>query len=161
MYVTNPAPKGRTLTFWCIISAELYSQNFGSLYPITKLFQTCTFPNPAPKEILQLTYIYPNFWHDISNTNIYILLYLYLYSYLRNTCQLYLYIGVGYIIPTIGEMCQLEGFCAPGNVHFVMYIFVLDICCQHLGNIRQLKGFCAPFGRKVKECTLFNIYIYI
>ena len=52
--------------------------------------------------------------------------------------------------PTIGEMCQLEGFCPPGNVHFVMYIFVLDICCQHLGNIRQLKGFCAPFGRNVK-----------
>ena len=78
-----------------------------------------------------------------------------------NTCQLYLYIGVGNIIPTIGEMCQLEGFCPPGNVHFVMYIFVLDICCQHLGNIRQLKGFCAPFGRKVKECTLCNIYIYI
>ena len=78
-----------------------------------------------------------------------------------NTCQLYLYIGVGNIIPTIGEMCQLEGFCPPGNVHFVMYIFVLDICCQHLGNIRQLKGFCAPFGHKVKECTLCNIYICI
>ena len=61
----------------------------------------------------------------------------------------FIYIGVG----NIGEMCQLEGFCAPGNVHFVMYIFVLDICCQHLGNIRQLKGFCAPFGCKVKECV--------
>ena len=67
----------------------------------------------------------------------------------------FIYIGVG----NIGEMCQLEGFCAPGNVHFVMYIFVLDICCQHLGNICQSEGFCAPFGRKVKECTFWILDI--
>ena len=58
-------------------------------------------------------------------------------------------------------MCQLEGFCTPGNVHFVINIFVLDICCQHLGKIFQLEGFCAPFGRKVKECTFCNLYISI
>ena len=80
-----------------------------------------------------------------------------MYSDLRNTCQLYLYIGIGYIIPTIGSV---RGFCAPRNVHLVIYIFALDICCQHLGNICQLEGFCAPFGRKVKECTCCNIYIY-
>ena len=32
----------------------------------------------------------------------------------------------------LGEMFHLEGFCAPRNVHFVIYIFVLDICCQHV-----------------------------
>ena len=70
---------------------------------------------------------------------------------------MYLYIGIGYILPTIGSV---RGFCAPRNVHLVIYIFALDICCQHLGNIRQLEGFCAPFGRKVKECKCCNIYIY-
>ena len=38
--------------------------------------------------------------------------------------------------------------------------FVLDIYCQHLGNIFQLKGFCAPFGRRVEECTILYMYIY-
>ena len=85
---------------------------------------------------------------------------LYLYSDLRNTCQLYLYILVlDMSYQQLGEMCQLEGFCAPRNVHLVIYIFALDICCQHLGNICQLEGFCAPFGRKVTECTFCNIYI--
>ena len=64
----------------------------------------------------------------------------------------------------LGEMCQMEGLCAPWNhgmynVHFVIYIFVLDICCQHLGNICQSEGFCAPFGRKVKECTFWILDI--
>ena len=30
----NPTPNGCTLTLWCIISTEFYSQNVGSLYPI-------------------------------------------------------------------------------------------------------------------------------
>ena len=32
-----------------------------------------------------------------------------------------------------------------------IYIFVLDIFCQHLGDIWQLEGVCAPFGRWVGE----------
>ena len=55
----------------------------------------------------------------------------------------------------LGEMCQLEGFCAfcgcrpctalqgEGTYIFVIYVFVLDICCQYLGNIlsgAQLSG---------------------
>ena len=31
-----------------------------------------------------------------------------------------------------------------GNVHFVTYIFVSDICGQHLGDVCQLEVFCAP-----------------
>ena len=48
-----------------------------------------------------------------------------------------------------------------GNVHFVMNIFVLDICCQHLGDICQLEVFCAPFGCRVRECPFFNVVICI
>ena len=48
-----------------------------------------------------------------------------------------------------------------GKVHSVIYIFVLDICCQHLGYMRQLEGFYAPFGHKVRECTFCNIYIFV
>ena len=45
----------------------------------------------------------------------------------------------------LAEMCQLEGFCAPfgrrvsEHVYFEIYIFVLDIGCQHLGNISCLE----------------------
>ena len=47
-----------------------------------------------------------------------------------------------------------------GNVHFVTYIFVSDICGQHLGDVCQLEVFCAPFGRRVRECIFFcNVYI--
>ena len=48
-----------------------------------------------------------------------------------------------------------------GKVHSVIFIFVLDICCQHLGYMRQLEGFYAPFGHKVRECTFCNIYIFV
>ena len=47
-----------------------------------------------------------------------------------------------------------------GNVHFVTYIFVSDICGQHLGDVCQLEVFCASFGRRVRECIFFcNVYI--
>ena len=48
-----------------------------------------------------------------------------------------------------------------GNVHFVTYIFVSDICGQHLGDICQLEVFCAPFGGRVRKCTFCNEYICI
>ena len=35
-----------------------------------------------------------------------------------------------------------------------IYIFVLDIFCQHLGDIWQLEGVCAPFGRWVGKDVL-------
>ena len=116
-------------------------------------------PNPVPKgftETFQLTCQHMFFLivGRIYPIQIYILLYLYLYSDLRNTCQLYLYIGIGYIIPTIGSV---RGFCAPRNVHLVIYIFALDICCQHLGNIVSWR----VSVRKVKECTCCNICVSI
>ena len=46
-----------------------------------------------------------------------------------------------------------------GNIHFVIYTFVLDIYCQQLGDTYQLDGVCAPFGHKVGEYTFYNIYI--
>ena len=48
-----------------------------------------------------------------------------------------------------------------GKVHSVIYIFVLDICCQHLGYMLHLEGFYVPFGHKVRECTFCNIYIFV
>ena len=156
----NPAPKGRTLNLPCIISNESYSQTFGNFYPIQIYISKCTFPNPASKgftDTLQLTYIYPNCWQDISN--IYFVISIFVFRFEEYSCIYILVLDISY--QQLGEICQLEGLCAPWNVHFVIYIVVLDICCQHLGNIQQLDGFCAPFGRKVKECTFCNIYIYI
>ena len=88
-------------------------------------------------------------------------------------CQLGLCNGLGYILPTIGpqllgDICMSPGV-GLGNVHYVIYInwyqifsannlgiyvswiyvLVLDICCQHLGDICQLEVFCAPFERWV------------
>ena len=44
-----------------------------------------------------------------------------------------------------------------GNVHFVTYIFVSDICGQHLGDVCQLEVFCAPFGRRVRAVSYTHL----
>ena len=80
----NHTPKRRTLTLWCIISTEFYSQNVGSLYPIQNFISKCTFLYPAPKgftETLQLTYIFPNCWQNISNTNIYFVIFIFVFRF--------------------------------------------------------------------------------
>ena len=152
----NHTPKRRTLTLWCIISTEFYSQNVGSLYPIQNFISKCTFLYPAPKgftETLQLTYIFPNCWQNTSNTNIY---------FVRVSCIYILVLDISY--QQLGEMCQLEGFCAPRNL-------------VTFGNIYICIGYMLPtFGeytsvefihcsraklRKVKECTFCIIHIYI
>ena len=35
-----------------------------------------------------------------------------------------------------------------------IYVLLLDINCQHLGNICHLEGFCAPFECRVGELPL-------
>ena len=106
----NPAPKGRTLTL-CIISSELYSQNVCSLYPIQICISKCTFPNPAPKgftETLQLTCIYPNCWQEISN--IHFVISIFVFRFKEYMSVVFIYIGIGYIIPTIGGNVSVGGF---------------------------------------------------
>ena len=64
---------------------------------------------------------------------------------LGNICQLNLYIVIGYILPTIGDISQLESVCAPfgrrvGGICIVFCIkhtFVVDIYCQQFENIYQ------------------------
>ena len=73
----------------------------------------------------------------------------------------YTYICIEYMLPTFwGIHVSWRSSVHPsgaglGNVHFVTYIFVSDICGQHLGDICQLEVFCAPFGRRVRECIFF------
>ena len=38
-----------------------------------------------------------------------------------------------------GFLCALSGAGVRKNVHFIMYIFVLDICCHHLGNVCHIE----------------------
>ena len=38
-------------------------------------------------------------------------------------------------------------------VHFIRYVFVLDIFCQQLWGVVQLGGVCVPFGHRVGSCT--------
>ena len=85
-------------------------------------------------------HISPNCWHDISNTNIYkynwhvFLKSEYKYKYHK------IYICIGYILPKIRKIyvswrVSVNPLGAGlGNVNFV-----LDINCQHVGNIIQLK----------------------
>ena len=49
-----------------------------------------------------------------------------------------------------GSMCQLN-----------IYMLVLDITCQQLGDECKLEGFCVPFGHRVVECTFLKMYICI
>ena len=128
------------------------------------------------------TYIYPNFWLDICQQCMFFSSYLqYIYFYLKNTCLLNSYFGIGYLLrnvhfltytyicieymlPTFWGIDVSWSFSVRpsgaglGTLHFVIYIFVLDICGQHLGDICQLKVFCAPFGRRVGECTFCKVY---
>ena len=69
------------------------------------------------------------------------------------------FICIGYKLPTFGEYMPVERFlCALRAQGWGMYIFVyvllLDINCQHLGNICHLEGFCAPFECRVGELPL-------
>ena len=92
------------------------------------------------------------------------------------------YIGIGYIPATIGEytsvggclgglQAQAWGMCIFWNIHligyilqtigeympFKIYILVLDIFCQQLGDICHLVGVCAHFGGRVMECEFSKI----
>ena len=49
-----------------------------------------------------------------------------------------------------GILCQLN-----------IYMLVLDITCQQLGDECKLEGFCVPFGHRVVECTFLKMYICI
>ena len=131
-------------TLRCIVSTELYSQNVGNSYPIQIYISKCTFPNPAPNwfaETLKLTYIFPKCRQNISN-KIYILgnIYICIPIWLRNTCQLYLYIGIGHIMPTLGGGMYVGGFLnalrAQGN------IFLLDIFCQQFWEYMSVEYIC-------------------
>ena len=53
-----------------------------------------------------------------------------------------------------------------GNMHFVIFTLVLDICCQQLGDICQLEGVCDSvcplvFGLRVGKYAFCNILICI
>ena len=50
----------------------------------------------------------------------------------------------------LGSICQLN-----------IYMLVLDILYQHLGDECKLEGFCVPFGHRVGECTFLKMYICI
>ena len=103
---------------------------------------------------------------------------------LGSMCQLNIYILVLDIsCQHLGDECKLEGFCVPfghrvgectisemficiGNMLPTIwgvciswiYMLVLDISCQHLGDECKLEGFCVPFGHKVGECTILEMY---
>ena len=90
----NHTPKRRTLTLGCIISTEFYSQNVGSFYPIQNFISKCTFLYPAPKgftETLQLTYIFPNCWQNISNTNIYFIIFIFVFRFEEYMSVVFIY----------------------------------------------------------------------
>ena len=91
------------LTLLCITSTELYSQNFGSLYPIQIYITKCTFPNPAPQGFtLQMTYIL--FVGRIYPIETYIKFEEYM------PVESNLVLDISY--QKLGELCNLEGFCA-------------------------------------------------
>ena len=82
-------------------------------------------------------------------------------------CQLHRYICIGYFLPTFGGYITVGGcLCALRALGWEtcvsrIDIFVLDIFCQHLGEIWQLEGVCAPFGRWVgKDLTKYFFSIW-
>ena len=118
----------------------------------------------------------------------YIFKYIYLYIFtIWGVCVSWIYMLVLDIsCQHLGDECKLEGFCVPfghrvGECTFLkmyicigymlptiwgvcvswIYILVLDISCQHLGDECKLEGFCVPFGHRVGECTISEMFICI
>ena len=59
----------------------------------------------------------------------------------------YIYVDIGYIMPTLRDECKLEGFCVPFGLRvwkctFIKSIFVLDICCQQFGEYMTVENTC-------------------
>ena len=81
-------------------------------------------------------------------------------------CNKYMYF-IEYLLPTFWRIYVSWRFSVRplgaglGNVHFVKYIFLLDICGQHLGDICLWEVFCAPFGRRIRRCTCWIIFIFV
>ena len=42
-----------------------------------------------------------------------------------------------------------------------LYMLIMDISCQHLGDDCNLEGFFVPFGHTVGECTFLKIAILL
>ena len=96
-------PKGRTDTLRCIILTDIYYQHFSSLYAIQIYITKCTFPNPAPQGFtLQMTYIL--FVGRIYPIETYIKFEEYM------PVESNLVLDISY--QKLGELCNLEGFCA-------------------------------------------------
>ena len=59
--------------------------------------------------------------------------------------KLEIYINIGYVMLTIRECCSVGGVsvCPSDtglrNVHFLIFVIVLDTCCQQMGDICQLE----------------------
>ena len=70
---------------------------------------------------------------------IYICIWIYAPNNLGNISRLNIYVGIEYIMTTLGDACKLESFCALRAQGCEIYIFrniymlVLDISCQHVG----------------------------
>ena len=65
--------------------------------------------------------------------------------YHANTWAIQMSICIGNMLPTIWGVC----------ISWI-YMLVLDISCQHLGDECKLDGFCVPFGHRVGECTFLK-----
>ena len=173
----KPAPEGRTDTLQCLKLPKCWQLISKQIY-IAK----CTFTNSkGPQKpsnwhiyipIVGWIYAIPTIYVFFDIYNIYIcirfeeymsveFIFWYWIRVTKCTFLTYTYICIEYMLPTFwGIHVSWRSSVHPsgaglGNVHFVTYIFVSDICGQHLGDICQLEVFCAPFGRRVRECIFF------
>ena len=105
----------------------------------------------------------------------------------ENIFQLNIWVGIEYILPTLGGWMWVGEFlCALRAQGWLIYIFwniqwydsiaymlptiwgiyvswiyslVLDISCQHLGDECKLEGFCVPFGHRVGKYIFWDFIL--
>ena len=178
----KPAPEGRTDTLQCLKLPKCW-QSVSNTNIYYKMYVNCIFNNSrGPQKPSDRHICISKFLAGFIPTIYVFFLYIYIFLFdLKNTCQLNSYFGIGYLfrnvhfltytyicieymLPTFWGIDVSWSFSVRpsgaelGALHFVIYIFVLDIYGQHLGDICQLKVFCAPFGRRVGECTFCKVY---
>ena len=133
----------------------------------TYIFKNVHSPTLRPKGAQKLSNLRsaPKCWHNISNTNLYFQL-----TYIPQPCARRAHwntpthihppsFGMIYLIPTYNfstwrmnvsfRVSVRPSGAGMGNIHFWIYMLVLNISCQHLGEECELESFCAPFGRRI------------
>ena len=149
MYVTEPcAQRAHTHLLMYNFCWIIFPKFWQFISNKNLYLKKCTFPNPAAKgftETLQLTYIYPNCWHDISNTNIYIyfVIFIFVFRFAEYMSVVFIYWCWIYHTNNWGNV-SVGGFLCARECTFCNVYICIGYMLPTFGEYTSVEGFlCA------------------